>query len=205
MLSQLLALDRTDPLAVGNIVFDRYGDTESLPAEWAEPLVKACMDESRSREQRLQLMYQLVRLPAHVVTRTISSHLYLDSGLVRNAVRDGDDFALIEHLDDVLPGYDDVPVVRMALGQELFDAVAGTRGAEANFSKADDDAIDWIDNPHLVPIIYDIPNTCATCTTFYPRAITDEGILGECAKRSAGHGLFAHCDTCEKCIQRPEY
>jgi hypothetical protein len=204
LLDQLLALDRSEAWDIGSAVYDTYGESGYLPTEWADPLIKACLDDSRSREQRLQFMYQLVRLPPPVVTKTIGSHLYLDQDLVKGAIEDGDDYALLQHLDELLPGFGEVPAVNQALGMELFDAVAGTRGKGAVFSPIDDDIIDWIENPNLVPLPYDIPNTCASCTSFYPRAITEEGVLGECAQHSANIGLCPHIADCEDWTERTD-
>jgi hypothetical protein len=201
-LEHLLAPEKSQPWAITEAVCERYGESESLPAEWAEPLLKACLDDSRSRQQRSEIMCLLNRLPSEKLAKIVEDLVYLDSGIVHDAAQEGNMRELVYHVDAMLPGYREVPAVEEAIKQILVSAMDAERRADANFLGVDEDAMDWLDDPDNVPDQYNIPNTCATCDSFYPRDISDEGVLGECAVHSTELGLFAHTSTCKRWAER---
>jgi hypothetical protein len=127
VLEQVLKLAQSDAWAIGELVLDRFGEDDTLPEAWAEPLVKACLADTNTREQRLQFMWLLARLPEKAIHATISVNLYVNTDLVRDAVQEGDEYALAEHLDELLPGYSSIPAVRHAVGRELIEAVDRNR------------------------------------------------------------------------------
>ena len=191
-----------DPWAEESEVNGCYGERGPLPAEWIEPLFKACLDRSRDREQRASLLELFERMPQEDVVKAVKNLFDVDDEVVLDAVRTGNPADLLYWADSLLPGYDHIPVVKNAVQQVLDCAIDGNGRAEASFLDVDEDAVEWLDDPATVPVEYDVPNTCATCSSFKPTQISDEGVLGECATHSAELGLFSHKASCDDWTKR---
>ena len=206
ILKLLLAKDSGPfPFSGNEELSELYGESEPFPGEWVEPVVKACLDTSRPYAQRADLMGLLSRLPSEKVAETVRKLFrfdMLDSEYIHDAVQEGDTSCLNNLLDRRLPGYRSVPAVVEVVQQILASEIGQERRAEAHFLGVDGGAIDWLDSPENVPGVYNISNTCATCSSFYPQVINDEGVLGHCGLHSAELGLFAHRATCDDWSKR---
>ena len=98
-----------------NQLFKRYGYLKPLPAEWTEALVDACFDNSRSNEERIELLELLDRLPADRVEKAVLASLEIDPEAIRIYTAVGDGSRLDRQIEEQLPGY--------LLVQSVADAV----------------------------------------------------------------------------------
>jgi len=89
----------------GAALYEAYGYLKPLPAEWTEALVEACFDNTRSDEERIDLLELLDRLPADRVEKAVLASLDIDPEAIRIYTAVGAGRRLDRQIEEQLPGY----------------------------------------------------------------------------------------------------
>lgn len=172
--------------------------TQPLDERWCRSFVVAYMDYTRPHDVRSQFAELLSRFPDDVVTREFSARFQIDTSIIHDAVMEGNTLSLEAAAERVAPEFECNALLKRLVTEYLNEAVRRERHATAYFEHGvDSDAVDWVDDPSVMPESYQVPGTCATCSSFSPVEVGDGGVLGECSKHSAECGMFRQDATCK--------